>query len=311
MRVTLDIFSGRPNPTWKLTNKQAEELIDRVAGRSLLGSSETQGRLGFAGFVVTEVNGAHSLRGQIGQEFRIEPGFSPPSLRATGRAELRLDEAAEISRWLLGTAGKKVSDVTRSYVDRELRDRENGVLPTLLGEPTDPGPSFVPEGVQAGGSLEPIRFASWLWNTHSCVMENNNCYNYAMAWRSDSFAQPGHRSGKSFQINGPSVRCAAFADGCTDQFSGMVKIVALTIAPPGRLDVRGDYHWYLYHPLDGFWGHKRGRTVARNTDEQGRVIGGALNPSNCNLGGYDFFGYMFSPTGLQVTGPNQARCQIP
>jgi hypothetical protein len=32
------------------------------------------------------------------------------------------------------------------------------------------------------------------WNTPA-VQPKNNCYNYAMNWRSDTFAQPGRISG--------------------------------------------------------------------------------------------------------------------
>src|SRR5437667_144927 len=31
MRVTMDIFSGRPNPSWQLTDDEADGCIDRVA----------------------------------------------------------------------------------------------------------------------------------------------------------------------------------------------------------------------------------------------------------------------------------------
>ena len=61
-----------------------------------------------------------------------------------------------------------------------------------------------------------------------------------------------------------------------------------------------DFHWYRLH-TNGFWGHKPGHTAARNTDNQGRVIGGALNPQNCNRGPYTAFcGYRFSPVGMRV-----------
>jgi hypothetical protein len=32
MRVTLDVFSGRPNPSWELTETEASEFRDHCAG---------------------------------------------------------------------------------------------------------------------------------------------------------------------------------------------------------------------------------------------------------------------------------------
>ena len=91
-----------------------------------------------------------------------------------------------------------------------------------------------------------------------------------------------------------NVATAANWDGCKATCSGGNKTVALVIWP------NVDYHWYRLHS-NGFWGHKPGGTAARNTDNSGNVIGGALNPQNCNRGNYTVFcGYRYSPTGMKV-----------
>jgi hypothetical protein len=123
----------------------------------------------------------------------------------------------------------------------------------------------------------------------------NNCYNYAMDYQSNTFAQPGRISGHPNAVmQCADVGSAADFDGCTTVCVGPNKNVAL-VAWPGY-----DFHWYRLH-TNGFWGHKPGATAARNTDNQGRVIGGALNPQNCDRGPYTAFcGYRFSPVGMRV-----------
>ena len=50
MRIELDIFSGRPNPSWVLSTEEAAELVARVRALPQGGSQQT--RLGYRGFVV-------------------------------------------------------------------------------------------------------------------------------------------------------------------------------------------------------------------------------------------------------------------
>ena len=52
MRVTMNIFSGRPNPTWMLTPPQARELIERVAAAVTSTAADEPPVLGFRGFTV-------------------------------------------------------------------------------------------------------------------------------------------------------------------------------------------------------------------------------------------------------------------
>ena len=128
------------------------------------------------------------------------------------------------------------------------------------------------------------------------MQPHNNCYNYSMNNRTDTFAQPGRISGHMYTaLNCPNVGTAADWDGCKATCSGSVKLVALVIWP------NQDYHWYRRHS-EGFWGHKPGSTAARNTDNSGRVINGTtLTPANCNRGNYtQFCGYRFSSTGMRV-----------
>ena len=54
--VTLDVYSGRPNPTWMLSDEQDEALTDRqtdVGPETLRRSTAGLGLLGYRGFLLT------------------------------------------------------------------------------------------------------------------------------------------------------------------------------------------------------------------------------------------------------------------
>jgi hypothetical protein len=143
MIVTLDIFSGRPNPSWTLAAKDAQNLIGRLAGRAMAAIDAVDAKLGYRGFIISAGSDDTAVNARLPDAFRI--GGSVP---------------------------------------------EELVTPAGLALP------------------------------------------------------------------------------------------ALT---------------------NGFWGHKPGPTPACNTDNQGRVIGGNLDPQNCDRGPYTVFcGYRFSPVGMRV-----------
>jgi len=48
--VTLDVFSGRPNPSWSLTADEEQELARRIQGLPLSGTPPLEGDLGYRGF---------------------------------------------------------------------------------------------------------------------------------------------------------------------------------------------------------------------------------------------------------------------
>lgn len=55
VQVELDVFSGRPNPTWALTGAEADDIVGRlqqvVRGQSSPGPLPTPG-MGYRGFVL-------------------------------------------------------------------------------------------------------------------------------------------------------------------------------------------------------------------------------------------------------------------
>jgi hypothetical protein len=305
MIVTLDAFSGRPNPSWRLSDKDADRLLERIAGRAVTAATESvaDAALGPRGFIISAARDDELPEGTPDM-FRV----GAPIVGETSSAALSASESGELSRFLLNTARHVLDEGLMEFLDSSIQEQSRPraqIAEDIFPQPAEPAPeepaeradveatAAVPACVIANTAYNPA-----FWNT-ATVQPKNNCYNYAMNWRSDTFAQPGRISGHIWTaINCANVGTAANWDGCKTTCSGSNKNVALVIAPgPGFVD----YHWYRRHS-NGFWGHKPGGTAARNTDNIGRVINGTtLTPANCNRGPYTIFcGYRFSPTGMQV-----------
>lgn len=99
MLIELDIFSGRPNPTWTLTSAEAVELESITTSLPVADAPPPFDGLGYRGIVVRNP---------------AEPGWSLVAFRDTVRIrtqeeiEVRADPEARVERWLLGTAGYAV-----------------------------------------------------------------------------------------------------------------------------------------------------------------------------------------------------------
>lgn len=257
----------------------------------MLRAEAIEGTLGYRGFVISaeDVEAANAKFPKI---FRIG-GTISSELASNKDFAINVEdvkESADVARWLLSTAGNAVDEELKKYVEGAV-----AVSGGVLERPKEPiSDQFVEPIATAGCTFQNPAFNPSFWNTPQ-AQPHNNCYNYAMNYQSNTFAQPGRISGHQCStMTCTNVAAAANWDRCTETCSGATKLVALVIWP-GR-----DYHWYAKHSND-FWGHKPGQTPARNTDNSGRIISGNLNPQNCNRGPYtSFCGYRYSPVGMHV-----------
>lgn len=295
MIITLDVFSGRPNPSWKLSDKKGRELIERVAGRALADAGHGDNVLGYRGIVVAAV-GDDSLPPQMPGTFRI--GGAPAAGQSTDAshgAALTADEIDDSVRWLLKTGEHAIADAVMAVVVDEIELARQTLSQPPAAEAATADHDALMEVVAAACILANTAYNPAFWNVPA-VQPKNNCYNYAMNNRTDTFAQPGRYSGHPTSVMAcAQVGAAANWDGCTAVCNGSNKNVALVVWPGV------DYHWYRRHS-EGFWGHKPGQTAARNTDNAGQLINGTTRtPANCDRGPYtNFCGYRFSPTGMKV-----------
>lgn len=64
-KVTLDVYSGRPNPTWSLTEEQTESLLGIIRDLPPASPARTFDGLGYRGFMVSIENSASVKPSQI------------------------------------------------------------------------------------------------------------------------------------------------------------------------------------------------------------------------------------------------------
>jgi len=253
--------------------------------------------LGYRGMIISTAND-ELLPSNVPSHFRIGGAFAQEfALKSAGLPHLHADESDEAIRWLLSTAKRSLDDELLSYVEDTLHlSKQGNHEETITLHEDDEHDIEAASKLAAACIIANTAYNPSYWNNPS-TQPYNNCYNYAMNHRSNTFAQPGRRSGHPNSImQCPNVATAANWDGCKAVCSGSNKNVALVIWP-GR-----DYHWYRRHS-EGFWGHKPGSTAARNTDNAGNIINGTTRtPQNCDRGPYtQFCGYRFSPTGMIVS----------
>ncbi|SRR5258707_10349679 len=65
MEVILDVFSGRPNPSWELTLQEVSELARRLTNLTLTTRIPTEGGLGYRGFTIVNTDKIAELPAQI------------------------------------------------------------------------------------------------------------------------------------------------------------------------------------------------------------------------------------------------------
>ena len=327
-RVTLDIFSGRPNPVWELDDATAQDLIRQVQSEGGLAGdlASGSGRLGFRGLIVEADEAAVRGLDLPGGAFRVS-GDDPRGVELADRLLERLGPPT-------GVAGGSEDDLPPGFARLEELDlrrlvresagngpasRSTGGDASLStdvssGDETAPAQDSVIQalnpapvlGTDASSfstttvgscSIEVAAFNPGFWNT-AAYQTLNNCYNYATNRRTDTFAQPGRAAG----AQATSMRCSNVTNGAVaDGAHQSPNCVAAGQEPRWYMALviwrNVDYHWYRKQ-AEGYWGHKPGQTAARNTDNSGIVI---TNPETANRGNYrDFCGYFFARSGMGI-----------
>ncbi len=108
VEVMLDVYSGRPNPTWTLTPQQIEELRELLAAALRQQPRERAAEppyLGYAGFVIT--NRSH----EAGLPFRVHVyggtlSITPQEPREGAESTHYADQHA-LEAWLLEQAARQ------------------------------------------------------------------------------------------------------------------------------------------------------------------------------------------------------------
>lgn len=314
--ITMDVFSGRPNPAWHLTNRESSELFDRIIddGVSLDATNSGPSRLGYRGLVV-EMDGdsAHQAA-----QLDLPSTFRIAGSAATARV---LESQARAEQWLLGgrgnhadaevlehaaavLGGRSTTTAAVGGADVAIDGSEEATDSGQLELDDDPNSPLGRRGRNSRQTYETTALAAAcsirvtsnsnfsFWNDNGTHRANNNCYNFASNWRNNTFAQPGAAStGKAFwkdsngcfddsRMNAWHSKQGCLSDGWTTGCYSSSYKIALVIWH------RVDFHFYRRVQSDGSgqrWAHKAGSTAATNRDNSGRLI---RNPWACDRGPY-------------------------
>ena len=308
MRVTMNIFSGRLNPTWSLPPGRRKELVDRLTATGPLVSPDETPALGFRGFTLDadleDLVTTPNVPARVVVPPPEAPGIAPlkaKAVEATADATPKeYDAAQDLSQWLLSTAPDPIAQEVNEAAENAAQPRSAAAaMPKTkakVEKTAADAPIELAEPALATAACEPfltpIQEAFW---DNPFTRFRNNCYNYASNFVSNTMAQPGRHSGRMYtQFECGNVARAANFDGYLGECDGSVRVVAMAIWPGF------DFHWWRLHP-GGFWAHKIGTSTVMRVDNQGRILGNGLTPANCDRGPYTVFcGFFFGPLGVQV-----------
>ncbi len=276
LRITIDIFSGRPNPVLELTGKEARDMTDRLHPVRWLergeGGLPPEPTLGYRGLIIEQTSAP--TRG-LPRRFRLVHG----DLLGPRLAHRAADE--DFENFFCGSTGPirklRLGRGFPAFLRKEiLRFRR-----LRLEWPRRPCHWPKKNPCRCAPLYEP----AW-WNDAGQKQFNNNCYNYSTNYRTDTFAQPGQAAGAMYTaLSCASVKPAAVADALIDRPAadnkcpGEGHLVALVIAPGW------DFHWYR-KGRNGYWSHKPGGTTVTNVDNSGFLI---PDPRTANRGPYTIF----------------------
>jgi hypothetical protein len=282
LEIVIDIFSGRKNPAVELEGDEAVRTLERLKPSRKLGIDDLElpssPTLGYRGLIFRQ-KGNKSRTKDLPSIFRLVNG----GLFGVRLAHRATDENYE--NFFCSPKGPirkiKLGRNFPSFVKKEFIR-----FSQLRKEYKVKGIIWPPRILCR---CAPLYEPDW-WNDGGQRQFNNNCYNYATNYRSDTFAQPGLAAGAMYtSLSCVAVKPASEADELIDTPRANNKcpkeghLVALVIAPGW------DFHWFR-KGRNGYWTHKPGSTQVTNLDNSGVTI---PDPRTANRGPYtDFCTFM-------------------
>jgi len=275
--ITLDLFSGRPNPTIRISDRQAAALAERLSPAEPLPRAQAKSGppplLGYRGLILQQ--SGRAIKG-LPRQARIVGGSI---FGEGGRGMAHFITDPEVEFELI-----KHSGFIRQLRTRALSANQLKRLALKRAKLKWPGKLIFPK--RAVCPCAPIYEPAW-WNDGGPRQSGNNCYNYGTNYRTDTFAQPGKANNAMYTlpIAGGPVKAGAIADALIDAPLANNKcprsghLVALVIWPGV------DFHWYR-KGTNGRWTHKPGGTQATNLDNSGAII---TDPRTADRGNYTQF----------------------
>jgi hypothetical protein len=288
LKITIDVFSGRPNPTAILEGKNAKTVLDQMSLKSAFKKTAAKVtpepfNLGYRGIIVEQLgkaSAAHPMSMKVTPD-RVYAAASSASAADNFFEKMMFDQLDKFK----GIGNKKAFRRLLETSVTTFRAHRLDIKRNLLVEKISPllaGPC----------SCAPEPDIAW-WNDGGERQFNNNCYNYASNYRSDTFAQPGRAAGQQYstlsgctvRVGQKSAKSGAVADKLVDNPNANNKCPAVGHLVALVIDPGNDFHWYR-KGKNGLWSHKPGSGAATTLDNSGNSI---TDPRTANRGGYTQF----------------------
>ena len=88
LKVSLAVFSGRPDPSWTLSDREEVELLDRIAADPSIVVPVTESTLdpltGYAGFLVVVIDDPNPFKNQVYNRLGLPKYFRIGGKRSPG-----------------------------------------------------------------------------------------------------------------------------------------------------------------------------------------------------------------------------------
>jgi hypothetical protein len=253
LKITVDVFSGRPNPTWIMDDKRGDDLLKKISRKRQIISKSDKGYngLGFRG-IKLELLGDEASSYKLPSTFKIADGLAKHQKASIDLAREIVDQMTRYERtnmdvFRLTPIDEKIQEVILGSIEQYEKDlkRIQKYIKIRIKWPISPIRVTVNDSECSDCQYEESRFNPDFWNVDPYVRANNNCYNYGRNWKTNTFAQPGRHSGATASsMSCSAVKTAAMNDGlvercdCLPQSEYPRRLMALVIAPGI------DYHWY-------------------------------------------------------------------
>lgn len=267
LRITVDLFSGRPNPVIRLDDQAAEEVLERLRPVGRLEARDAapppESILGYRGLILEQIGRRAE---KLPERFRVVDG------QLFGRRLAHRPADPNVEDFICGSTGPirliPLEDSVLARLRKQIEGRRE-----IDWKKWPPERPHWPVRVRC--RCAPLYEPDW-WNDEAAGGDrqyNNNCYNYATNYRTDTFAQPGLASGQMYPypISCAGVRPAAIRDdlidspGADNRCPEEGHLVALVVG------AAFDFHWYR-KGRNGLWTHKPGGTPVTNLDNSGALI---------------------------------------
>ncbi|MGN6821422.1 MAG: hypothetical protein ACTHJ7_01380 [Candidatus Nitrosocosmicus sp.] len=118
--ATLDVFSGRPNPTWTLTKEQAILFLNNISEIKPTDKniqSYPEKILGYRGFIVDQITNTDLTS----KRFQIYNGAI--KVLSNGSSYFLKDKDSQLEKWLLKTAYDHIDNDTFNFVKEDIENR--------------------------------------------------------------------------------------------------------------------------------------------------------------------------------------------